>query len=90
MFRLFNLQKKAEKNKATAIVLGYCTPARIIDDIPLLDNYDAYSRALLDGLVNVVRTPSGKYAVALTDKGTAWAFKHKKSFNGLEKQVSDE
>lgn len=83
MFRIFNRRKQAEKNRQTAIVLGYCTPARLIDGIPLLDNYDAYSQALLDGLINVVRTPSGKYAVATTDKGAVWAFKHRKSFEGL-------
>jgi len=87
MFGILNLRKRAERNRQTAIVLGYCTPARIIDSIPLLDNYEAYRKALLDGLVNVVRTPSGKYAVGLTDKGIAWARRHRKSFEGLEKQA---
>lgn len=84
MFRIFNRRKQATKDRQTAIILNYCTPSRLIDEIPLLDNYEAYSEALLAGLINVVKTPTGRYAVALTDKGVAWALKHKDSFNGLE------
>ena len=79
--------RKTEHDRQTAIVLNYCTPARLIDDIPLLDNYEAYREALLAGLVNVIKTPTGRYAVATTDKGAAWALKHKKSFDGLEAQA---
>lgn len=87
MFRIFNRRKQAAKDRQTAIVLNYCTPSRLIDAIPLLDDYEAYSGALLAGLLNVVKTPTGRYAVALTDKGVAWTLKHKKSFNGLEEQA---